>query len=204
MWDPLGLVRRKQFGGHGPFFVWARYVSQPHTSVPAELVAGDSWWFDLTYSSFPSPEYTLSLAFRGAKDLVTEPSQVLPSDGGFQVRIPGSKTNLPEGEYAFYATVTKDSDRWTVQTGRLFVRANPASSVNAKSDDEQELEILREQIRLREQEDAASYQMDGRAVNKELLKDLYQREAVLMSRIEAARNGGQLIRPIRMTLAPAR
>lgn len=167
------------------------------TQEPTQVIAGDSWQWNIAYGDYPASEgWVLAYAFRGPTDLSTGSGDITVDGDGWQIRIPASATNLTAGPYRLIGYVTKTGERFTVYDAALLVLPNPITAVNAQSHAERTLAVIDAAIEGRLTADVESYQIHGRSVSKIPMSELVKLRAIYASAVERERNPGQFGRAV--------
>lgn len=124
----------------------ASLAYQVPTSPPSEARIGTSWFWDVSYPSFPASDgWQLNLYFRGPTDLTITWASGITADGaGFAVRItPALAAALTTaGKYLLTGTVTLSGEVHEVERRHLLVLAAATAAVNVKSFNRQMLEAI--------------------------------------------------------------
>lgn len=97
------------------------------TQVPDDLIAGDSWQFDLTFGDYPaSGGWAATAYFRGKGTL----DIAATADGDtFEFRKAGTATaTVATGVYRYFVKVTDGTDTFTVDQGEIEVLPNAATA----------------------------------------------------------------------------
>lgn len=158
-----------------------------------EFTAGDSVSFDIP----ENPDLTiadgwnLTYSLIGPSTLHTPSSEVTENGTTYEVRIPATRTSpLKPGTYRWSALLKHaDEGRVTWRTGMVQVYPNPQDQ-QAETTLEDDLLAVETAIRAIETGGVASFQINGRAVNKLDLPTLYKRQAALSIAIIRRDSGG--------------
>ena len=98
------------------------------TSEPTSLAAGDTWTWRRAFPDYPTADYVLSYAIRGASRLDWDTDWVTESGNTYLVTIPAADTaDLLPGTYRWVANVVDAAtglERWTAGSGVFTVTPN--------------------------------------------------------------------------------
>jgi len=158
------------------------------TTEPDQLVAGDTWRWDPSFSDFDaSAGDQLAYALRGPSDLdITWGTHVSANGTGFTVRVPAASTALTPGNYTLIGYVTNGSDRDTVVRKPVLVLANPVTAVGALSHDETVLAALDALIEGRATKDQEEVTINGRSLKRVPFRELLYLQGVYRTRVADA------------------
>lgn len=114
-------------------------------SEPKSAVAGDTWqWERELTDHLPSDGWTLSYVFVGPSKLEVTAT---PSGETYQISVPPDQTaDLKPGLYRWRAYVSKATDRFSIDDGRLIVEADLAQEVTTESHAEKMIALLQTAI----------------------------------------------------------
>lgn len=99
---------------------WGCAIAAPvPTTEPTRATAGDTWTWSRAFPDYPTADYTLSYAIRGASRLDWDAGWVTETGGSYVVEIPAASTaDLVAGTYRWAAYVTDaSSNRFTAGQG---------------------------------------------------------------------------------------
>ena len=172
---------------------------------PSELTAGDSWQWDRRLSDFsPADGWALSYALVGATRFEINGARVIAAGDGWQIRVAAADTaGLAAGTYRLAAYVAKGTDRFEVLRGAVEVLANLATLADGRTVAERELALVEAAISGQLSSDVQSFQVNGRAVNRHDLPELYRIRGRLRSQVWRERNPGKLGRTVRVRFGSA-
>lgn len=102
------------------------------TTVPADLIAGDTWIFDRDYGDYPRPTWTATLYFENASgsfSVASTTSTAIATAQRFTIAAATTAAYLP-GRYRVRARVTDGTSTFSVDEGWVQVEVNPAKAGN--------------------------------------------------------------------------
>jgi hypothetical protein len=142
--------------------------------VPAQIVAGDTVKFTVSYSDYPiSESWTLAIRLAGAAVLEWDAAWLTDDGNVWTVTIPATKTqtlNSSPGVYRWFADVTGSGayagEKYTVADGTIVVTANPRQAQNGdfQSQEEKDLAVVEAAIANNLTDGMKAYTIKGRQV----------------------------------------
>lgn len=160
----------------GLFSFSGTHVTPPTpTAVPASLIAGDSWRWDITLADYlPADGWTLKYSIRGPSVLPVQAAT--PSGDTYQVRIaPADTGKLSAGQYRWTSWVENaGGDRFTVASGMLVVVPNPATVGTVESHAAKMVRFIEAALEGRIPEDMQAFTIGGRSVQQIPILELRQ------------------------------
>jgi hypothetical protein len=145
----------------------------PPENVPAELIAGDLWSWVRTLSDYPAPTWTLTYYFENSGRSF---SVIATTSGtGFAASATAATTtSYAPGRYRWRARVTNGAEAYTVESGWLVVRANPAAAgtYDARSHVRKVLDAIEATIEGRASNDQLSMSIAGRSISRTPMTEL--------------------------------
>ena len=163
--------------------------------------------FDVAYGDYPISEgWTLSLSFVGKGTLQTETAEVTEDDTKWTVLVPASRTatlNNTPGVYQWFAYMTGSGSyagrKYTVDEGRIEVRANPRQAANGdfQAQCEKDLEVVLAKLSGRLTDDMQAYTIRGRQVQLIPYKELVAEASRLKREVWRFRNPGKAMPTLR-------
>lgn len=164
---------------------------------PTELNAADSWQWDKHLSDYlPSEGYTLQYELEGPRNLASPITASTSASGDyFEVRdAPSGHNSIDvQGAYVLIGYVTKDTDRFTVYEGEVYIRVRSTSTAQA-SNDEEALQILEQKYREQAADGKISIGTQGDETRWHSLEQLREEIGALRARVGMARRGGRFQR----------
>lgn len=167
-------------------------------NVPTKFNKGDTIKWDVTVPDYPASEgWALSYELKSKNSNITGISGSADGDD-YTVTISASTSNgYTVGEYHYMAYVTKGSERFAVDEGRIEVVANFADSGNydARTHPEIVLDAIEAVLENRASKDQESYTIAGRSLNRTPLEDLislrdkYKSEVIQQQRADRVARG---------------
>lgn len=165
------------------------------TSQPSRVVAGDTWAWDLSDSTYQASEgWTLALRIAGRDVVPWQPSYVVVAGNTYQLTLPPAATeSIRFGNYAVSATFTLAGARYTRSFASITVLANPAAAAagDRQSWAETLLFVVNERISGRVSDDVQYYNIEGRAVNLIPIGELLALQSRLRSEVNRLRRLGK-------------
>jgi hypothetical protein len=106
------------------------------TGVPAQIVAGDTLLFDVSFGDFPASEsWTLAFEFAGAGRLTTTAGEVVNDGAKYTVTVPATRTielDSKPGVYRCFATLTGTGSyagrKYTLEQRTVEVISDPSNA----------------------------------------------------------------------------
>lgn len=174
--------------------------------VPAELTAGDTLKFQVTYATYPVSEgWTLSFVLAGA-GVLRSVSTEITNDGGVTwiVTIPASRTaTLTKGSYSWFAFMTGSGTyvgvRQQIDQGRITVLQDPALAApgDLQAQCEKDLAAVQAVKSGRITDDIQSYVIGGRQVTAIPFTELLALERSLKLQVWKFQHPGQAFPVVR-------
>jgi len=163
------------------------------TCVPDDLIAGDSWQFDLSFGDYPAGSgWTATAYFRGAGMINVEAT----ADGDtFQFRAtPSENAALVAGVYRYFIKVTDGTDTFTADQGEVEVLANAAlaSAAELQTHAEKTLALVEALIEGRMVDGVEAAQIFGRNWQKVPMEQLLKVRAAYRAEVARQRYRGVL------------
>jgi hypothetical protein len=142
--------------------------------VPAQIVAGDTLLFDVSFSDFPASEsWTLAFEFAGAGRLTTLEAEVVNDGSKYTVTVPASRTitlDSRPGVYRCFATLTGTGAyagrKYTLEQRTVEVLSNPSTAQDGEfqAQCEKDLAVVEAAIAGQIADGMKSYTIRGRQV----------------------------------------
>lgn len=161
-------------------------------NIPEQFTAGDSltWYEDATTDNIgrtlSSPDWTLTVAFRGAASLDVVATN---ENGRWKLSVSAADSDIAAGVYYWQAFVEKDAEKITIGAGQTKVVANlfdKNAGYDGRSQAEQDLAAVQAAMRAIISGGAVqSYTIGNRTLNKMAMTDLIALESKL--KIEVVR-----------------
>lgn len=172
--------------------------SRRSNAVPTEWVSGDTIIWNTKVPDYPADEgWALSYILK-SKDANVASFNAVADGADYTATITATaSTGYSEGEYHYQAFVTKGSERFTVDNGKITIKKNFADSGNY--DDRTHAKIVLDAIESviegRATKDQESYTIAGRSLARTPIPDLlmmrsrYKAEVVREDRADRIRRG---------------
>lgn len=162
----------------------------PPESVPAELIAGDLWSWVRSLSDYPATTWTLTYYFENAGKTFSVQATASGSDYAASIAA-ATTTAYQPGKYRWRARVTSGSESYTIESGWLTVKADPAAAgtYDTRSHARKVLEAIEATIEGRATNDQLSMSIAGRSISRTPmteLVDLRERYRLLVSDEDSA------------------
>lgn len=147
--------------------------------MKSELIAGDTLDFETSVPDYPkSAGWTLTYKLiprtSGAVISFNASGTAVNADD-YRVQVGSTDTDdWAAGEYSWAAFVTKAGERYTVDSGTLRIKANPAtaSTLDSRTHARKTLDSIEAVIEGRATKDQMAYTIGGRELSRTPLKDL--------------------------------
>ena len=154
----------------------------PLTSVPAQIIAGDSYEIKLGYTDYPSTTWTGNLLLRGpASASVTATA----TGTDFLFTLATTDTNIASGSYAYAVQVSSGSARHTVAQGYTTVLVNLASATTNTSHQETMIAAIEAVLEGRIDDGTDSISINGRSLSYIPLPELRELRAAYYKELAA-------------------
>jgi hypothetical protein len=176
----------------------------PPTSVPATLIAGDSWDFTLEFPDYPISAgwSTVEIYFRGIGTMNVDPTDITQDGTKFTIQTdPADSATLAEGRYEWFARLigagAVSGQEKVVARGSTMILKNPetATAGDLQSHNEKTLGLIRSEIQARITGTGSSHDsrmIDGFQLNKISMEQLQDLETLYSNRVYRERHKGQL------------
>jgi hypothetical protein len=149
-----------------------RLETMTQTTEPTSVYAGDTVAWTKVLSDYPASLWTLTYSLVRDGGSITI---VATANGdAYAISVPAATTAtwLP-AEYTWTAYVSDVSSRFTVETGAIRVKANPASGgYDARSQCKRTLDAVNSLLEGRASSDVSSYSIGGRSISKMAISEL--------------------------------
>lgn len=144
------------------------------TIEPYEVTGGDTWKWDKSLADYkPSESWVLSYSFRaktGTGFNITAAAN--SANNGWNIVVAKSATvGYTAGEYDWQAYVTKSTERFMVDEGKLIVSANlnaaaTGSTTDLRSHSKRMVDAIQAVLEGRVDSDVENYSIGGRSITK--------------------------------------
>ncbi len=161
------------------------------TQVPGDLIAGDSWRWDLSVSDYPATTWTATAYFRGVGSI----NVVATASGAtHQFRATGAETSaVPAGVYRYFVKVTDGTDTFTIDQGEVEVLPNAATATTQlQTHAEKALALVEALIEGRAVDGVEAATIFGRSWQKIPLAELLKMRAAYRAEVATRRYRGKL------------
>lgn len=164
------------------------------STEPVYFIAGDTVKWQINLADYKaSDSWVLSYALRGPSNINLTATAV---GAEHLISIPAATSaGYKAGTYAFDAYVTKGSERYTVGSGYIDIKANLATAT-AHTDRLLTLQADIDAINawLGKNYNYASYAIGGRSMNKYSITELYTLRARMMSELQSLKDAEKIRR----------
>lgn len=144
-------------------------------SIPARLIAGDTWAWSRDLADYPAPTWVATVYFENAAAKFN--AEASPSGSAHAFSIDATTTaDQPAGRYKWSVRVASGSETHTVESGWIGVLANPAASGkrDPRSDTRKMLDALNALLIGKATTAQQSMSLNGRAASTYTLAELTQ------------------------------
>lgn len=164
----------------------------PQQGVPTRLSAGDLWTWraDGFADVYPDPSYALTFHIQPRSGGTPIVAAAAADTDGWLVTVPSATTiNATPGEHTWALVATRQSDGAvvTICTGALEVTASATSNVDTRSTAEKHLAAINAVLDGRITKDVESYTIEGRALTRVPMADLYKLRGKYQAEVNAER-----------------
>lgn len=138
------------------------------------FVAGDSVQYTLSYSDYPSTDYTSSVLYLNGPSLISINGTPTSSNAHFFNLAASGSAYLKSGLYNFTVRVSSGSITQTAETGTITVYQNPATAVSKEAICVRMLDLIEKALlnQLTSGEAAESISIAGRSISMMSRRDL--------------------------------
>ena len=138
------------------------------------FVAGDSVQYTLSYSDYPSSDYTSSVLYLNGPSLISVTGTPTSSNAHFFNLAASGSAYLKSGLYTFTVRVSSGSITQTAETGTITVYQNPATAVSKEAICVRMLDLIEKALlnQLTSGEAAESISIAGRSISMMSRRDL--------------------------------
>jgi hypothetical protein len=139
------------------------------TSEPTEPTAGETWLWNLSLANYPTAEYSLAYALKGASAAPTVTVTENADGVTYNCVVAATATAaLTAGLYQWIATITETATglKHTIRRGVMNVRENLATATASKTHNEKMYDAICAALEGRTVADVESYSINGRALNR--------------------------------------
>ena len=142
---------------------------------PVEFTAGDTVKWEKSFSDYPPASWALEYRLIGSDDGITE---ITAAEVGtkYQITIPkADSATLIGGNYTLVGYVSDGSERLTVYSGQVTVKANleeKGSAFDTRTHARKTLDAIEAVIENRASKDQQSYSIAGRSLSRMTIDDL--------------------------------
>ena len=175
----------------------------PPTSVPAILIAGDSWDFTLEFVDYPITDgwSTLEVYFRGVGSFTLDAADI--TNDGTKIIVqtdPADSATLPAGRYEWFARVigagAVAGQEKVAGRGTTLIRSNPETAVagDLPTDNEKILALIVAETKARITGTGSAHDsivIDGFQLSKINFEQLEKLERKYQARVAAERQAGR-------------
>jgi hypothetical protein len=162
------------------------------THVPDDLIAGDSWQWDMSWSDYPASTWNATAYFRGIGLINVAAAE----DGDtFEFRAtPAETATVPAGVYRYFIKVTNGTDTFTVDQGAVEVLANAATATatELQTHAEKALALIEALIEGRVVDGKEAVAIFGRSWQNIPMEELRKLRAAYRGEVLRERYGGKL------------
>lgn len=171
-------------GGYGvlnrPLFFCENAGTMPDipSKEPTSVYAGDTVKWTKSLDDYPADEYTLSYVLHLESSVAASPITFNASaDGTYHsVAVAAATTaDWAAGEYVWYSYATKASERYSVDSGRLTVKPDPATvaaGTDLRTHARTVLDAIESVLEGRSSRDQEELELDGQKLKRTPIVDL--------------------------------
>ena len=162
------------------------------TTVPGDLIAGDSWQWDLSFGDYPAGTWTATAYLRGAGTI-----NIVATASGttheFRA-LPAATAAIASGVYRYFVKVTNGTDTHTVDQGEVEVLPNAATATatQLQTHAEKALALVEALIEGRMVDGVEAAAIFGRNWQKTPLAELKKLRAGYLAEVARQRYRGKL------------
>lgn len=160
-------------------------------TVPANLIAGDTWSFTLSDGEHAAPTWNATAYFENQAGTFNAASTDSGADHAFTIAAATTGT-YEAGRYKWFIRVTDGASTLTVAQGWVVVQPNPASTVahDHRSDARKMLDALNAFLIGNATTAQKAMQLNGRSIERHTLADLTKWRDQLRNEVRAEENAG--------------
>lgn len=165
------------------------------TTVPSQIIAGDSYLIQFTVANYPVADYTGSLTFIGFTSASVTASAGTGTED-FLFSLSSTLTNLTSGTYNYYVQMTSGSDRSTVITGYTNIIGNPAYQTTNVSHQEIMLNAIQLVLEGRADDGILEMTINGRTLKYIPINELMAIRVQYLKELNVMRAGASSARKV--------
>lgn len=161
-------------------------------TVPAQLVAGDTWSFTLTDGEHTAPAYSATIYFENAGATFNAASADSGNDHAFAIAAATTAAYTP-GRYKWFVRVTDGSNAYTVSEGWLEILVNPAATGthDHRSDARKMLDAINAFLIGNASTAQKAMSINGRSLERHTLPELTQWRDQLRNEVRTEERSGR-------------
>lgn len=164
------------------------------TTEPSSVYAGDTVTWTKSLTDYPAPTYTLAYALVRDGGSISITASASGADHLVSVSAATSAAWVP-GTYQWTAYVTSGSARYTVETGEIVIKPNPAAGgYDTRSYARRMLDAIEALLEGRATSDVSSYSIGGRSLSKMSALELVQWREKFRREAESEKAGERIAR----------
>jgi hypothetical protein len=139
------------------------------TTEPTEPTAGETWLWNLSLPQYPTADYSLAYALKGASSSPTVTVTENADGVTYECVVAATATAaLTAGTYQYIGTITETATgyKFVIRRGVMNVRENLATASASKTHNEKMYDAIVATLEGRVTADVESYSINGRALNR--------------------------------------
>lgn len=159
-------------------------------SIPAQLIAGDTWAWSREFADYPAPTWVATVYFENAAGSFSAAATASGSDHAFSIDA-ATTGGKAAGRYKWSVRVASGSEAYTVESGWVDVLTNPAAAGNRdpRSWARRALDAVEAAIESRATSDQLSFSIRDRSVARHTLVELRQLRTELRQEVRTEERG---------------
>lgn len=159
-------------------------------TIPAKLIAGDTWEFTFSHGDYSAPTWDASVYFENAAATFSATASDDGSDHAFSIAA-ATTAAKQSGRYKWSIRVTDGTDSYTVETGWVEILADPAAAGthDPRSDARKLLDALNATLLGRATSDQLAMSLNGRSISRTPLPELRQWRDQLKQEVRTEEQG---------------
>lgn len=161
-------------------------------TIPAKLIAGDTWAFTFSHGDYAAPTWDASIYFENATATFNSTASDDGIDHAFSIDAATTAGKEP-GRYKWSIRVSDGTSVYTVETGWAEVIADPAAAGthDPRSDARKLLDALNATLLGRATSDQLAMSINGRSLSRTPLPELRQWRDQLKQEVKTEEQGGE-------------
>lgn len=159
-------------------------------TIPAKLIAGDTWSFTFSHGDYAAPTWDASIYFENAAATFSATAADDGSDHAFSIAAATTAGKEP-GRYKWSLRVSDGTSAYTVETGWVEILVDPAAAGthDPRSESRKQLDAVQATLIGRATNDQLAMSLNGRSISRTPLPELRDWEDRLMQRVKSEEQG---------------